>query len=203
MMQWWQSLSQHCIRSHAPEIIPWPPFHAFHSTLLWNTNLYIEPERLQRLQRDWSIQSLCWGNIAFQQTWKNKLKVIRKKGWKYRGRVKSWCSAQYWLKQDVSNVSSLQEGWCCGVCSPHITRHCCLPRQPLLSQSQAPSMPREPACCWHRHLQSGALTSCTSPIDMGCSWYYNISGCAIYTPESSSKGKRGAVLCVCSFLSQE
>lgn len=133
----------------------------------------------------------------------NKLKVIRMKGWKYRGRVKSWCFAHYWLKEDVSNVTPLQEGWWCEVCSAHITRHCCLPRKPLLGQSQAPSMPREPACCWHRRLQAGALTSCPSPIDTGCLWYYNISECAIYTPKPSSKDKTGAVLCVCSFLSQE
>lgn len=87
-------------------------------------------------------------------------------------------------------------------CSPHTPGHCCLPRNPLVGQSQAPSMPREPACCWHRHLQSGAAMSCTSPTDMGCSWYYNISEGATYTPTSSSKGKRGTVLSLCSFLSK-
>lgn len=87
-------------------------------------------------------------------------------------------------------------------CSPHIPSHRCLPRNPLVGQSQAPSTPREPACCWHRHLQSGAAMSCTSPTDMGCSWYYNISEGATYTPTSSREGKRGTELSVCSFLSK-
>lgn len=114
MMQWLQSLSQHCIRSHAPEItlttFPRFPFcitvkHKFiHQT--WKAArglIYTRPV----------LRKCC-----LPANLENKLKVIRKQGWKYRGKVKSWCSAQYWLKQEVSNVSPLQEGWWCGVCLP-------------------------------------------------------------------------------------
>lgn len=199
MMQWLQSLSRHCIRSHAPEITL-TSFSCFPFCIMVKHKF---------VHRTWkAAKGLIYLKPVLRKhclpaNLENKLKVIRMKGWKYRGRVKSWCSAQYWLKLDVSNVTPLQEGWRCGVSLPHITRHCCLPRNHLLGQSQAPAMPREPSCCWHSHLQSGAAMSCTSPIDMGCSWHYNISERAIYTPTSSSEGKRGAVLCVCPFLPQE
>lgn len=162
MMQWLQSLSQHCIRSHAPEIT----LTTFSCFPFYITVKHKFVHRTWKAAKGLIYTKPVLRKLCLPANLENKLKAIRMKGWKYRGRVKSW---QYWLKQDVSNVSPLQEGWWCGVCSPHIPRHCCLPRNPLVGQSQAPSMPREPACCWHRHLQSGAAMSCTSPTDMGCS----------------------------------
>lgn len=178
MMQWLQSLSQHYIRSHAPEItLTTLPCFPFYITV-----------KHKFVHRTWkAAKGLIYTRPVLRRcclpaNLENKLKVIRMKGWKYRGRVKSWlCSVLIEARCFQSDPTA--------VCLAHITKHCCLPWNPLLSQSQAPSMPREPACCWgtqglhftHWH---------------GLSMVQLLWMCHLHSSISQQKSERSSALCV-------
>lgn len=155
MMQWLQSLSQHCIRSHAPEITL-TTFSCF--------PFYITVKH-KFVHRTWkAAKGLIYTKPVLRKRClpadpENKLKAIRMKGWKYRGRVKSW---QYWLKQDVSNVSPLQEGWWCGIVHPTCPGTAACPETPLSARLPAQKPP-----CWPEpgsiHAQRASLLLAQAP----------------------------------------